>query len=189
MPAMLAAQLAPYITEEEYLEGESLAAGRHEYFDGRVWAMAGATDAHELVAMNFAGLLWQHLRGKGCRVFKSDMKLRFKRDGKLMYYYPDVIVACDAADNHQLYRERPKLLVEVMSEDWKKDWVEKAFTYRHIATLEEFVIVDPNPEAPAVYVARPGEGWDTPEAITGMHAEFTLRSVGLTIKVSELFAV
>ena len=186
---MPAGRLAPYITEEEYLEGEALAAGRHEYYDGRVWAMAGATDGHELVSGNVFGLLWQHLRGKGCRVFKSAMKVRFVREEKLMYYYPDVIVACDPTDNHRLYRERPKLLVEVMSEDWKKDWVEKALTYRHIATLEEYVIVDPNPDAPAVYVARPGESWDTPEVVTGRDAEFTLRSVGLTIRVAELFAV
>jgi len=105
-----------------------------------------------------------------------------------MYYYPDVIVACDPSDDHRLYRERPKLLVEVMSEDWRKDWVEKALTYRHIASLQEYVIVDPNRDAPAVYVLRPGEGWDAPETFTGIDAEFTLRSVGLTMKVAELFA-
>lgn len=101
---MISAKPVPYITEDEYLEGEQLAEVKHEYFDGQVYAMAGASDGHELVAGNIFAALLAHLRGKGCRVFKSDMKLRLQFRGKTLHYYPDIMVACDSADTNPLYR-------------------------------------------------------------------------------------
>ena len=186
---MIAAEPVRYITEEEYLEGEQLAEVKHEYFDGQVFAMAGASDGHELVAGNIFAALLAHLRGKGCRVFKSDMKLRLQFRGKTLHYYPDIMVACDLADKNPLYRERPRLLIEVLSEDWKKDVVEKAATYPRIETLEEYVTIDPNPEAPEVQISRRADGWEPLEVVRGMDAQFTLRSVGLTLKIADLFAV
>lgn len=184
---MISAEPVAYITEQEYLEGEMLSEERHEYFDGHVYAMAGATDSHEIVAMNIAGLLWAHLRGKPCRVFKGDLKVRLRFIEKPLYYYPDVMVACDPTDNHRLYRERPKLLIEVLSKDENKDWVEKSSAYRRIESLEEYVIADPNPDQPVVWILRREDGWEPPETARGMEAEFTLRSVGLTLRVSDLF--
>ena len=186
---MISAEPIPYITEDEYLEGEQHSEVKHEYYDGQVFAMAGASDAHELVALNLAAALLAHLRGKGCRVFKSDMKLRTQFRGKTLHYYPDVMVACDPADAHPLFRERPRLLIEVLSEDWKKDIVEKAGTYPRIASLEEFVTIDPQPAAPEVQISRRADGWEPVEVVRGMEAEFTLRSVGLTMKVADLFVV
>lgn len=186
---MISAEPVPYIAEDEYLAGEQLAEIKHEYFDGQVFAMAGASDAHELVSLNLASALLAHLRGKGCRVFKSDMKLRLQFRGKTLHYYPDIMVACDPADAHPLYRERPRLLIEVLSEDWKKDIVEKAATYPRIETLEEYVTIDPNPEAPEIQISRRADGWEPLEIVRGMDAPFTLRSVALTLKVADLFVV
>jgi Uma2 family endonuclease len=162
---------------------------KHEYYDGQVYAMAGATDGHELVALNVAAALLAHLRGKGCRVFKSDMKVRLKFRSKTLHYYPDVMVACDPDDAHPLYREKPKLIVEVLSEDWKKDLVEKAAVYPRIPTLLEYVVIDPRPDAPEVQLSRRADDWEPVETVRGLEGEFTLRSVGLTMKVAELFAV
>jgi Uma2 family endonuclease len=186
---MISAQPVPYITEAEYLEGEQHAEVKHEYYDGQVYAMAGASDRHELAAGNVFAALLSHLRGKGCRVFKSDMKLRLQFRGKTLFYYPDVMVACDPADNAPLYREHPKLIVEVLSDDWKKDIVEKAATYSRIPSLEEYVVIDPRPEAPEVQISRRENGWEPVETVQGIGAEFTLRSIALTLKVADLFAV
>jgi Uma2 family endonuclease len=186
---MISAEPVPYITEQEYLKGERLADIKHEYYDGQVYAMAGASDGHELVAGNAFAALHAHLRGKGCRVDKSDMKLRLQFRRKTIFYYPDVMVAWDPTESHPLYRERPKLIVEVLSEDWKKDMVEKATTYARIETLEEYVVIDPTPQAPEAHIARRTEGWDNVETVAGMDAEFTLRSVALTMKVADLFVV
>ena len=85
--------------------------------------------------------------------------------------------------------ERPRLLIEVLSEDWKKDVVEKAATYPRIETLEEYVTIDPNPETPELQISRRADGWEPLEIVRGMDAPFTLRSVALTLKITDLFAV
>ncbi len=191
----MTAEAVPYITEEEYLASEPFSDVKREYFDGRVWpvggpwGMAGATRVHEVASGNAFGLLWNHLRGKGCRVFKSDMKLRLAVGNTPLFYYPDVMVACDPADAHPLYCERPRLIIEVLSTDEKRDLIEKRLAYRAISSLEEYVVADPRPEAPVVYVFRRAEGWEPGETHVGMDAEFELRSVGLKVRVAELFAV
>ena len=85
--------------------------------------------------------------------------------------------------------ERLRLLIEVLSADWKKDVVEKAATYPRSETLDEYVTIDPNPEAPEVQISRRADGWEPLEIVRGMEAQFTLRSVALTLKVADLFAV
>lgn len=167
---------------------EAEAEERHEYCDGRICAMAGARDEHELVAMGFTLALGNHLRGSGCRAYKSDMKIRARYRDKTLYYYPDVFVACGPAEAKAVFREDPKLIIEVLSEDWKKDLAEKLTIYKNIATLEEYVVADPRADAPEVFLYRRADGWEPPEVVGGMDAEFTLRSVGLTLKVAELFA-
>src|SRR5262245_12178622 len=92
MAGELAVAEQNYVSVQEYLEGEKVSEVRHEYFDGEVWAMAGASDEHELVAMNFAAILHAHLKGKPCRVFMDGMKLRLPVMGSDLFYYPDVMV-------------------------------------------------------------------------------------------------
>ncbi|HEV7869088.1 MAG TPA: Uma2 family endonuclease [Chthoniobacteraceae bacterium] len=175
----------PYLTVEEYLAGEEFAEERHEYFDGTVWAMAGATRDHEIVTLNFATALHAHLRGSGCMVFKGDLKVRLKVRESTAFYYPDVGVACDPTDNHQLYVERPKLLIEVASRDTRKDFVEKLFAYQHIAALEEYVVASRNPADPWVHIFRRAEGWEPGDS--HREGKFTLRSVDLTLNVADLY--
>src|SRR5687767_11544927 len=115
----------------EYLKGEREAEERHEYIDGHVYAMAGASEQHEIVAGNLFATLHAHMRGKGCRVFKGDMKVRLQLNQADLFYYPDVMVVCDSADAHPLYKTSPRLIVEVMS-DYKADHVEKLFAYQQI---------------------------------------------------------
>ena len=187
MPAPYAVYDLPRMTEEEYLEFEAESETKHEYFDGHVTGMAGASDPHELVAMNLAAALHAHLRGKGCRVYKSDMKLRLNVAAKKTYYYPDVMVVCDPKDNHRIYKERPKLIIEIMSENWKRDFIEKYHAYQNIASLEEYVLVSSDAEAPEVTIMRRAESWD--QGRSQIAGAFELVSVGLKLTVEELYLV
>jgi Uma2 family endonuclease len=184
----MSAGAVPYISEEEYLAAEARSRVKHEYYDGRVWPMAAESDVHELVSGNVFGVLWHHLHGKGCWVFKSRMKVRLSVAQKPLFYYPDVMVVFDAEDSHELYKERPKLIVEVLSADEEKDLVEKLLAYQRIEWLVEYMVVSPRVEAPVVRTFRRAEGWESRETLTGMDAEVELRSVGLTMRVAELFA-
>ena len=93
---MTALKLLETVSVEEYLEGEKLSPVKHEYVDGRVFALAGATDAHNRIAGNIYAQLWDAAGRKSCRLYMSDMKLRVL--GK-RYYYPDVMAVCDDADD------------------------------------------------------------------------------------------
>jgi Uma2 family endonuclease len=174
------------ITVDEYLEGEQHTDIRHEYFDGRVFAMAGATVMHDLIAGNLYGSLRNHLKGSPCRPFIFNTKVRLQVLAKDLFYYPDVMVACEPLENPRLYREKAKLIIEVLSEDENKDLVEKYFAYQRITSLEEYVVVSQDPLKPEITIFRRAEGWEPGE--THRDGAFTLRSVSLTLKVSEVYS-
>lgn len=133
------------ISPQEYLEGESLAENKHEYIDGEVYAMAGAGDAHVKVAGNAFALLKSHLRGSGCSTYISDMKVRIGEDDA--FFYPDVMVCCDPSDqlSEQNYiKKLPKLIIEVLSPSTEaNDRGRKFILYRNIASLEEYILINP----------------------------------------------
>ena len=103
-----------YISPEEYLEGEKVNQVKHEYVNGEVYAMAGASDAHVTITGNLFSVLRNHLRGSGCRVYMADMKAQIKVINR--FYYPDIIVTCDTQDKEfQYFKSSPCLIVEVLS--------------------------------------------------------------------------
>lgn len=169
---------------ESFLEWEELQEERHEYVNGQVTAMAGASENHETVAGNLFASLLGHLRGKGYKVFKGDMKLRFQAGSVDLSYYPDVMVVCDPADRHSHYKERPKLLAEVMTR-FKQDHFEKLFIYQQIEILEEYLIVSQDPADQRAWVYRRADGWVMPEPITGGGVE--LASIDLRIPLADLY--
>jgi Uma2 family endonuclease len=79
-----------YISPEEYLAQERVAQHKSEYFQGEVFAMSGASPRHVWIVSNLNGNLWQHLKGKPCRVSASDLRFRVTPAG--LYTYPDVMV-------------------------------------------------------------------------------------------------
>ena len=183
----MSAEPIPYVSVDDYLAGELRSEVRHEYFDGFVTAMAGASDIHEIIAGNLFLALGNHLRGKPCRPFQSGMKLRLRVRERDLFYYPDIMVACQPTDNARYFREQPVLLGEVLSEDENKDLVEKYFAYQRIAALEEYIVLNQNPAQPEVQIFRRAEGWDEVETHNDPAAQFTLRSVGLTLTLGDLY--
>jgi Uma2 family endonuclease len=98
----------------DFLDWEATQTVKHEFVRGEVFAMAGAGKAHVAVSLNVAMALRQHLRGSPCSTFIADTKLRVETAD--VYYYPDVMVTCSAADaaDPMTVRE-PVLVVEVLS--------------------------------------------------------------------------
>ncbi len=130
----------PRLTAEDYLSGELTRELRHEYVDGEVYAMAGAGEAHNLIALNVASFLRSHARGGPCRVFISDMKLHVVT--WKAFYYPDVMVVCDPNDAQSLYKQHPSLVVEVLSPSAESiDRREKMLAYRTLPSLREYLLI------------------------------------------------
>ncbi len=131
-----------YFTPEEYLEIERSSLLKHEYIQGQVVAMAGASKAHVLVTGNLSALLVNHLQGTGCMPYATDMKVRLPALG--LFYYPDLAVTCDDRDRRSSedFILHPKLIIEVLSDSTEAfDRGEKFADYKSIAALEEYVLV------------------------------------------------
>ncbi len=132
------------MTAADFLAWDAKQTLRHEFVRGEVFAMAGAGEAHVTAALNCAMALRQHLRGSPCRTFITDMKLRVEAADA--FFYPDVMVTCSAADaaDPQIKRE-PVLLVEVLSPATAAyDRGDKFAAYRRLASLREYLLVDPD---------------------------------------------
>ena len=129
-----------YLSVEDYLFYEQDSPIRHEYVDGELFAMAGASDQHNEITGNLFAPLYQHLLDHECRPYANDMKIQA---AQTVYYYPDVVVACDrpsTADPY--YRREPVLIIEVTSPKTEaKDRREKLEAYKNIPSLKEYVIV------------------------------------------------
>jgi Uma2 family endonuclease len=129
-----------YMTVEEYLEAEERATIRHEYVDGQVFAMSGATDAHNLIAGNLYALMHGHLRGSGCRAYINDMKVQIQ--SRKSFYYPDIMVTCEPFSAKSVFKDAPTLLIEVLSPSTRQiDRREKLVAYKQIDTLKEYLVV------------------------------------------------
>ena len=132
-----------YITPEEYLAAERRAKIKSEYIHGEVFAMSGASNAHNLITLDIATELNIQLRRRGCLVYSNDMRVRTKPTGS--YFYPDVVVVCDKPrfeDNVFDTLLNPILIVEVLSPSTDAyDRGEKFAHYQELVSLREYILV------------------------------------------------
>ncbi len=142
---------------DDYLKFEEEADCKHEYDDGYLTAMAGATDRHVTITQNLVGSLRPHLRGTPCLVYSTDMKLRPTRT---MGYYPDIFVTRDERDRgEQTVKQHPKLVIEVLSGSTeKRDRGTKWADYLPCETLEDYVLVSQYLHSVEVF-SRAGDVW------------------------------
>jgi Uma2 family endonuclease len=138
------AQLKPdWLSVEDYLAFEKDSEIKHEYINGELYAMAGASARHNLIAGNLFARLLAHLRGSSCQVFFADVKLHLKELGVEIFYYPDLMVCCDPEDREPYYRTRPGLIVEVLSGGTARiDQREKLFAYARLDSLQGYLLLE-----------------------------------------------
>jgi Uma2 family endonuclease len=173
------------ISVEEYLSGEEKASVRHEYLDGYVRAMAGETTSHNEIALNLAAAIREKTRGGSCRTFMEGVKVYPLPKSLSLFYYPDVMLACDPREKDPRFRRYPKLLVEVASPSTEQtDRSEKLLAYLQNETLEEYIIVAQ--DRPEVSVYRRSDDWQR-ENLSGLEAVLELRSIGLSLALAEVY--
>lgn len=140
-PLMEAAKVT-LVPVDDYLRGELASEVRHEYVAGAVYAMAGASEEHNNLAGNLYVALRSHLRGGPCKVFMVDMKLQLTVGQENVFYYPDLLVACDERDTDRHFKRFPRVVIEVLSPETERtDRREKFMAYTGIVTVEEYVLV------------------------------------------------
>jgi Uma2 family endonuclease len=133
-----------FMTEEEYLAFEDASEQKHEYFQGEVFAMAGADDQHNEIFTNLFGILATQLKGKTCRPYGSDKRMKIPQNS--LYTYPDISIYCKTNspfDSGAKVSQDPKVVIEILSESTKDyDRGRKFKLYREIPTLKEYILVD-----------------------------------------------
>lgn len=175
-----------YFTPEEYLEIERISPIKHEYLNGQIVAMAGASKAHVIITGNLSALLLNHLRGTGCLSYATDMKVRLP-DSRL-FYYPDLAVTCDESDKNseEDFILHPKLLIEVLSDSTEAfDRGEKFADYKAIAEFEEYLLVHQNQVLVERFQRRSNNLWVPTIHRTGDTIELT--SIGFSCPIADLY--
>ena len=177
------------ITPEAYLAHEQASLNtRHEYIDGYVLAMAGGTIRHGKMITNIARLLGNHLVGKPCDVFSSDVKLKVESAFVRSFRYPDVMVSCEQNRRFEDMCESATVLVEVLSESTElTDRVYKSAEYGHVlnATQGEYLVVDP--DHPVIEKRMWNEGRFEVVATYGPGDVVRLESLQLDLSMDELY--
>lgn len=168
------------ISAEEYLQGELLADIKHQLIDGKAYAMAGASENHNLLALNIAGELRNQLKGKPCRTFMADMKLRVNED----FFYPDAMVVCGEDNENDYYKTSPAIIVEVLSKTTRKfDQTAKRLRCQAIPTLEEYLLIEQDKGEIQVFSRR--DNWQSFYYYLG--DEINFRSLDITVAVEDIY--
>ena len=177
-------QRQPRLTPEEYLALERTAEYKSEYVAGEIFAMAGASDRHNRISINLTSRLDNKLGDGRCEVFMADMKVWVS---ETVYYYPDVVVACDGPGADEYYRKQPRLIIEVSSPGTERiDRSEKLLAYKQVKSLKEYVIVSQVRVQIEVFRRGRGDRW-SPQVLTDLNDELRLESVGLTLMVAAVY--
>ena len=174
------------LTHQEYLEWEALQEYKSEYHSGEIFAQAGASSKHTELAGNLFALAHAHLKGNPCRAYISDMKLRVSEVDA--YFYPDVMVTCDARDRDtDMYKQHPVLIAEVLSESTAEyDRTFKFACYQKISTLRDYLLISQD-----VYSVEHLHLNDRGEWVRTVYTQndsFRLGCINLDVAVSDMYA-
>lgn len=184
--AMGAAEKFEIMDVEDYLAGELQSTTKHEYVAGVIHAMAGGSNRHNAVASNILGALFSRLKGKKCRPFNSDTKIRLRLPAQVRFYYPDVSVVCRQNPPSDSFQDQPVVLVEVISRNTKRtDEGEKKEAYLRIPSLEAYLIVQQEEAAILVY-RRTAQGFER-EVFVGLEAVIPLPSIEAELPLAEAY--
>lgn len=180
------AKLRSKISVEDYLEGEKISPVKHEYVYGEIYAKAGTSDKHNLIAGDIYASLVFYLRGSKCQPFMGDIKVRVSPN---VYYYPDVLVSCEENPENSYFRNQPILIVEVISPSTKEiDRREKLLFYQQMPSVQEYVIVEQEKMHVEIHRRQPDGRWITYfYNDNDLDEQLEFQSVGLKINLEEIY--
>lgn len=175
-------------TPEEYLALERKSPLKSEYFNGEIFAMGGASEHHNLIVANVVRELSLQLKGRLCKTYPSDMRVKVSPTG--LYTYPDVVVVCDKAlfdDDQKDTLLNPTLIVEVLSDSTKDyDRGEKFEHYRTIESFKEYVLIAQDKHHVEHFVRQPDRRWLLSET-NRLEDTLDLTSIGCRLALAEVY--
>jgi len=181
-------QTKTYLTPEQYLEIERKAEYKSEYFQGEMFAMAGAKEAHNLLVGNLIGELYVQLRSSPCRVYPSDMRVNVSATG--LYTYPDVIAVCGEPQFQDDERDNllnPTLIAEVLSRSTEAyDRGRKFEHYKSIESFQQYLLIASDRVHVDLFTRKPDGDWLLKSA-DRLDDSLELQSIGCRLTLADLY--
>ncbi|MBX2900007.1 MAG: Uma2 family endonuclease [Cyclobacteriaceae bacterium] len=176
------------MTEQEYLAFEEISEQKHEYFQGEVFAMAGASNQHNEVFTNLFGSLTSLLQGKPCRPYGSDKRLMISQN--TLYTYPDISIYCKPNlmfESTATISQEPTVVIEILSESTKDyDRGRKFKLYRDIPSLKEYILVDSEAIGIESFRLNSANHWELEEYKT-IDQQLFISALGITISLRTIY--
>jgi Uma2 family endonuclease len=177
----------PRLTPEQYLEIEDAAEYKSEYFQGEMFAMAGATEAHNDIAGNTFFQLASQLRDR-CSVSGSDQRIHIPRTG--LFTYPDVVVTCgqrEYRDRKRMNLLNPTVIIEVLSPSTEAyDRGRKFEHYQSIDSFREYLLIASDRVSVTRHRRQPNNEW-LGAIVTDLEGSIDLESIGCTLLLRDLY--
>jgi Uma2 family endonuclease len=176
------------LTPQEYLARERKAEFRSEFYRGEMFAMAGATWEHNLIALNVAGETRQQLKKGPCQVAAADLRVKINATG--LYTYPDAVVVCDEPqfeDDELDTLLNPRVLMEVLSDSTEKyDRGDKVRHYRQIPSLQEYILIAQDKAIVERHVRQPNGDWLMTE-FRGLDQTLAFMSISVKVPLADIY--
>lgn len=176
------------LTPEEYLAIERTSPTKHEFLDGEVFEKAGASEPHGVIVVNLAASLHEQFRGRPCRTYVNDMRIKVTETG--LYTYPDVAAICGEPaleDGHRDTLLNPFVIFEVLSPSTEAyDRGKKFAHYRRVASLTDYVLVSQDIMRVEHYTRQSGGLWTFVEHGRADDV-LQLKSIDCRIRIAEVY--
>ncbi|MFM9838206.1 MAG: Uma2 family endonuclease [Cyclobacteriaceae bacterium] len=176
------------ISIEEFIEMENEATEKHEYFQGEVFAMAGAGDNHNEIFSSLFGELSLQLKGKTCRPYGNDKRMYIREN--TLFTYPDISIYCNKSapfGKGGMTFVDPTVLIEILSESTKNyDRGGKFKLYRDISTLLEYVLVDSQSIRVEIFRLNASKHWELEEYKT-LDEKFYIATLNVRISLRDVY--
>ncbi|MCC7439776.1 MAG: Uma2 family endonuclease [Armatimonadetes bacterium] len=184
-----AAEQRKRLTPEEYLAIEREAEWKSEYYQGEMFAMAGGSEAHSLIAVNFGGELRGALRSKPCRVYNSDLRVQVNEAG--LYTYPDLSIVCGEsvfAEESKDNLLNPVVIIEILSPSTEAyDRGKKFDLYQQLASLKQYIVVAQERVSVASYLRNGDDETWTMRSYWQLQDAVTIASCNVAIPLEEIY--
>jgi Uma2 family endonuclease len=177
-----------YVSQETYLEMERASLEKHEYYNGEVFAMAGASKEHNLIASNLNRLAAELLHRKGCRLFGSDFRVHIPEN--TLYTYPDFTIVCEEAETSDSHKDNllnPAMIIEIVSK-YSRDYDRgaKFHFYRSIKSLQEYILIDSLEVCIEVYIRQPDNSWLLKE-YNQLEETFSISKGEINLRLADIY--
>ena len=177
-----------YMSVKNYLAFDRESDIKHEYADQKIYAMAGASENHNLICTSTTFSLYGQTRNRPCKIYQSDMRVQAANAES--YRYPDITIVCGEAQFFDAELDtlvNPTVLIEVLSKSSsERDHITKAWEYRQITSLQDYLIIAPDKAQIEWYHRQKDNTWLI-SSIVGLTETIYLDAIDCTLALEDIY--